>query len=178
VLGIEGYEPQWYHSGRPLAAAHRARFAHLIGCELVGAWLMWDVDERSWFAGGPVILGFGGPNGFGGTNVEVTHRKFDECAITWNQVDMSMPLDWPGVTLDWRAGGHPALRTVQGRRLREVNVIERIMTSHWRPRVLHAVEFRFDGARLAVYNALDENGLTDADEIDLPVGFWHRIPIA
>lgn len=172
MLGIEGYEPQWYHSGRTLAAAHRARFGDLIGRRLAGAWLMWDPDRHSWFADGPVVLGFGG------TNVEVTHRKFDECAITWGQLDLSMPLDWPGLALDWRAGAHPALRTVQGRRLREVNVIERIMAARWRPRVLHAVEFRFEGARLAVYNALDENGLTDAEEIDLPVGFWCRIPVA
>jgi hypothetical protein len=172
VLGIEGYEPEWFHQAKALATAHRARFARVIGRELVGAWLMWDLDERRWFANGPVILGFGD------INVEVTHRKFDECAITWGQVDMSMPVDWPGFSLDWRSGAHPALRKAQGLRLREVNVIERIMTAHWRPRVLHAVEFLFDGARLAVYNAMDENGLTDADEINMPVGFWCRVPIA
>ena len=172
MLGIEGYEPQWYHGARTLAAAHRARFARVIGRPLDGAWLMWDLRARSWFAHGPVILGFGD------FNVEVTHRKFDECAITWGQIDMSMPLDWPGIALDWRSGGHPALAGVRGRRLREVNVIERIMTAHWRPRVLHAVEFRFDGARLAIYNALDENGLTDTAEVDLPIGFWCRVCVA
>jgi hypothetical protein len=112
-------------------------------------------------------------------NVEVTHRKFDECAITWGQVDISMPVDWPGHTLGWRPEAHPALRTVLGRRLCEVNVIERIMAADWRPRVLHAVEFLFEGAvRLAVYNALDENGITDHGEVDLPIGFWCRVPLA
>ncbi|MEV0609727.1 hypothetical protein AB0I61_25485 [Polymorphospora rubra] len=172
MLGIEGYEPQWTHSARSLAAAHRARFGRLVGRPLEGAWLMWDVDQRTWFAGGPVILGFGD------VNVEVTHRKFDECAITWNQVDMSMPLDWPGLALDWRADAHEALHAARGRRLREVNVIERIMPSPWRPRVLHAVEFLFDGARLAIHNALDENGLTGAPEVTLPIGFWCRISVA
>jgi hypothetical protein len=52
------------------------------------------------------------------------------------------------------------------------------MAAHWRPRILHAVEFLFDGARLAIYNALDENGLTDAEEIDLPIGFWCRVSVA
>lgn len=172
MLGIEGYDPQWYHSARPLAAAHRARFRRVVGSPLVGAWLMWDMHRNSWFADGPVILGFGD------ANVELTHRKFDECAITWNQVDMSIPLDWAGIQLDWRSSPHPALRNVVGRRLREANVIERIMPSPWRPRVLHAVELLFEGARLAVYNAMDENGLTGAIEIDLPVGFWCRVPIA
>ena len=172
MLGIEGYDPQWHHAAKTLAAVHRARFSRVVGRPLDGAWLMWDLTTRTWFAHGPVVLGFGD------VNVEVTHRKFDECAITWDQVDMSAPLNWPGVALDWRSGGHPALVHVQGRRLREVNVIERIMAAHWRPRVLHAVEFRFEGARLAIYNALDENGLTDVDEVDLPIGFWRRAPIA
>jgi hypothetical protein len=174
VLGIEGYEPQWQHSATALAAAHRARFDCIIGRPLDGAWLIWDLGADRWFADGPVILGFGD------TNVEITHRKFDECAITWDRVDMSAPLVWygTGLRLDWVAAEHAALRTVAGRRLREVNVIERMMAAHWRPRVLHAIEFLFDGGRLAVFNALDENGLTDDQEVELPIGFWQRVPIA
>jgi hypothetical protein len=171
MLGIDGYEPEWQYSSRALAAAHRARFARVLGRPLDDAWLMWDPETGTWFAGGPVILGFGD------LNVEITHRKFDECAITWGQVDMTAPLDWPGMRLDWRSGTHPELAGLRGRRLREVNVIERIMPSHWRPRVLHAVELVLDGARLAIYNALDENGISTGDEVNLPIGFWHRIPI-
>jgi hypothetical protein len=193
VFGIEGYEPQWHHSGRTLAAAHRPRFRHLIGQMLHDAWLMWDLDADRWFADGPVILGFDD------ANVEITHRKFDESAITWDQVDMLNPLHWPvkpaaslasldrsdaEIRLDWREDAHPALRAVKGRRLREVNVIERLMAAHWRPTVLHAVEFLFETApgrppaRLAIFNALDENGLTGAPQVDLPVGRWRRVPIA
>lgn len=187
MFGIAGYEPHWHHSGRALASTHRDRFRRLIGQRLHDAWLMWDLDQDRWFADGPVILGFTD------ANVEVTHRKFDECAITWNQVDMLEPLVWStlptealasvddpdAIRLDWQAGGHPALRRVRDRRLREVNVIERLMTAHWRPTVLYAVELLFDGGRrLAVFNALDENGLTAATEVDLPVGHWRRVPIA
>jgi len=174
-VGIEGYEPLWHHSARSLAAAHRARFIRLLGRPLDGAWLMWDRQAGSWHAHGPVVLGFGD------TNVEVAHRKFDECAITWDQIDMTAAPDWPGfasAALDWRPDAHPALARARGRRLRQVNVIERIMPAHWRPRILHAVEFLFDGARLAISNAMDESSLSDADEVDLPIGFWCRVSIA
>ncbi|MDP9798373.1 hypothetical protein J2S43_006885 [Catenuloplanes nepalensis] len=171
MLGIDGYEPEWQFSSRALAAAHRARFARVLDRPLVDAWLMWDLDGDSWFAGGPVVLGFGD------LNVEITHRKFDECAITWGQIDVTTPLDWPGIRLDWRSGRLPELAALRGRTLRQVNVIERIMPSQWRPRVLHAVELIFDGVRLAIHNALDENGISTADEINLPIGFWHRVPI-
>jgi hypothetical protein len=172
LLGIEGYDPQWHHSARALAAAHRARFSRIVGRRLDGAWLMWDVGSGGWHAHGPVVLGFGD------VNVEVAHRKFDECAITWGQVDMSAPPAWPGLALDWRPYAHSALLRAGGRQLRQVNVLERIMAAPWRPRLLHAVEFLFEGARLAIYNALDENGLTGADEIDLPIGSWCRVWIA
>ncbi len=174
MLGIEGYDPQWHHDATVLAAAHRHRFSRIIGRELLAGWLMWDVSERGWFADGPVILGFGD------TNVEITHRKFDECAITWDQVDMSAAIDWygTGISLDWRADPHAALRNARGRVLREVNIIERITPAEWRPRVLHAVEFLFAGSRLAIYNAMDENGIDDVPEFDLPVTSWRRIRVA
>jgi len=172
VLGIEGYEPQWQHDTRALAAAHRARFSRLVGHPLIGSWLMWDIDAHRWFADGPVILGF--PD----INVEVTHRKFDECAITWDQVDMATPLAWPGLELDWRPDTHVSILRAQGRPLRAVNLIERVTPAPWRPAVLYAVELLFDGARLAIFNALDENGITGADEVELPVGRWRRVSVA
>jgi hypothetical protein len=51
------------------------------------------------------------------------------------------------------------------------------MPVHWRPAVLYAVELLFDGARLAIFNALDEDGITGADEEDLPVGHWRRVSV-
>jgi hypothetical protein len=173
VFGIEGYDPQWHHRAAALAAANRARFSRLVKQPLLDGWLMWELDEKRWYADGPVVLGF--PD----ANVEIMHRKFDECAITWGQVDMAAPLDWPGRRLDWRRDAHPALRSVRGRRLVAVNVLERLMPARWRPTVLYAVELLFEGpARLEIFNALDENGLTDAAEVSLPVARWQRIPLA
>ena len=171
VLGIEGYQPTWHHDAEALAAVHRTKFVRLIGRKLRSSWLMWDIAERGWFADGPVILDFGV------TRVEITHRKFDECAITWDTIDRTVPIDWYE-HFDWRPDPHAALRHARGRRLREVNIVERVTPAQWRPRVLHAVEFLLDGARLAVYNAMDENGLTDVPEVDLPVGFWRRVRVA
>jgi hypothetical protein len=70
------------------------------------------------------------------------------------------------------------LRNARGKILRAVNVIELITTAEWRPRILHAVEFLFDGARLAVYNGMDENGITDVPASDLPVANFRRVHIA
>lgn len=175
MLGIEGYEPEWHYDAEELAERHRDRFKELIGAKMLAGWLMWDMAERGWFADGPVVLAFGE------ANVEITHRKFDECSITWDSVDMTAPVDWhgTGIELDWRADPHSALRKVRGKPLREVNIIERTTSAEWRPRSLHAVEFLFDRGRLAVYNAMDENGLTDVPERNLPVmNTWRRVHVA
>ncbi|MCP2325953.1 hypothetical protein HDA40_004460 [Hamadaea flava] len=172
MLGIEGYEPIWQHDAQALAAAHRARFQQVIGQPLVGSWLMWDLDAHAWFTGGPVVLGF--PD----ANIEITHRKFDECAISWDTIDMQAPVEWPGLRLDWWSDTHPTVVSARGRELRAVNLIERVMPAHWRPTALHAVELIFDGLRLELFNAMDENGISGEPEVVLPVGRWTRIPIA
>jgi hypothetical protein len=97
---------------------------------------MWDIAERGWFADGPVVLDFGI------TRVEITHRKFDECAITWDQIDMNVPIDWYE-HFDWRADPHAALRHARGRVLKAVNIIELMTGTTWRPRSLHDIEFLF-----------------------------------
>lgn len=172
MLGIDGYEPVWHHDASALAAAHRHRFERIIGQPLVGSWLVWDLDEQTWFTGGPVVFGF--PD----ANVEVTHRKFDECAISWDTIDMQATLDWPGLRLDWWADPHPAIQAALGRPLTRVSVVERISPNAWRPHVLNALEFHFGDVRVALFNAMDENGLNGDAEVSLPVGFWRRVPIA
>ena len=57
-------------------------------------------------------------------------------------------------------------------------MIELVTVAQWRPRILHAIEFLFEGGRLAIYNAMDENGLTDVPEADLPATNWRRVHIA
>jgi hypothetical protein len=171
VLGIDGYDPVWHHDAGALAAAHRNRFARVIGQPLVGSWLVWDLDAEAWFTGGPVVFGF--PD----ANIEITHRKFDECAISWDTIDMQAPIDWPKQRLDWIADPHPTVEDAHGRPLRGVNVIERVMAAHWRPTVLYAVELLFDGVRLEIFNAMDENGISGEPEVTLPVGRWKRVPI-
>ncbi|GAA1367146.1 MULTISPECIES: hypothetical protein [Catellatospora] len=172
MLGIDGYDPVWHHDAGALAAAHRNRFARVIGQPLVGSWLVWDLDAEAWFTGGPVVFGF--PD----ANIEITHRKFDECAISWDTIDLQAQLDWPGLRLDWWADTHPAILSARGRPLTRVNLIERISPTAWRPHVLHALEFFFGDLRVALFNAMDENGLTGEPEVNLPVGFWRRIPVA
>lgn len=151
-FGIGGYRPCWL-VGAAVAAAHGDRLRALAGRSLTRAWLVWDVRDDEWFADCPVLLDFDGEQ------VEVNHFKFDELSITWNTVDPTAPVRWPGseFELRWRHDAHPGLDALRGQRLRGVDLLERTTPSG----VVGCVDvlFRFDGAELTVLNALDENGL-------------------
>ncbi|MEU8262815.1 hypothetical protein AB0C02_19575 [Micromonospora sp. NPDC048999] len=156
-FGIAGYRPAWLQGRPAIEAAHGQRLAALAGRRLTGVWLVWDLDDDSWFADCPVVLDFAGER------VEVNHQKCDDLSITWNSVDPATPVSWPtsdDFRLAWRSEPLPELAALPGRRLRAAGLAE------WRgsPGDLAngsvGVVFAFDDGELVVYNALDENALT------------------
>ncbi|SFW91656.1 hypothetical protein [Amycolatopsis australiensis] len=154
---IEGYEPRWLTGRQAIVSAHGARLAALAGRRLTGAWLAWDLDDGTWFADAPVLLGFEGEQ------VELCHHKFDELSITWRTADPLRRARWtfgddPAIRLAWRTGARAELAELQGRRLRSVELLE--WAGDDLARGMVAPRFAFaDGGAVTVHNALDENGL-------------------
>lgn len=151
-FGIEGYEPQWVRGGSAVAAAHGDRLGQLVQRRLSGGWVVWDLQDDEWFSDCPVLLDFEGHQ------VELNHHKLDDLSITWNTVDPATPVAWPGFALRWRRDGHPGLRSLEGQVLQDIEILE--WTGDDLAHGTVAVSFVFPEARLTVFNALDENGLT------------------
>ncbi|MFJ7128029.1 hypothetical protein [Streptomyces sp. NPDC098101] len=148
---IETYAPEWLRGRAAIAARHGDRLRALVGRTLVQAWLLWDVADDTWFADGPVLLDFGGEQ------VEIQHRKFDDLAVGWNSLAPRGSAHWPGFDLRWRHDAVPALASLQGRVLQDVELLEwRGDDAAWGT---VAVGFVFPHGRVTVFNALDENGL-------------------
>lgn len=151
-LGIEDYQPVWQRGLASIKARHGRRLAGLVGRPLTHAWLLWDRDADEWFADAPVLLDFDGDQ------LEIQHQKFDDLSITWATADPKNPVSFLDVDLAWRSGAMPDLARLEGQYLREISLLE------WQGGDLAdgmvAVHLRFDDGQLAVYNALDENGLS------------------
>ncbi|KOX21307.1 hypothetical protein ADL06_25825 [Streptomyces sp. NRRL F-6491] len=134
-----------------ITAGHGDRLRALVGRTLTRAWLLWDVADDTWFADGPVLLDFGGEQ------AEIQHRKFDDLAVSWNSLAPRGSAHWPGFDLRRRHDAVPAPASLQGRVLRDVELLE------WRgddaARGMVAIGFVFPHGRVTVFNALDENGL-------------------
>ncbi|MFD8979870.1 hypothetical protein [Streptomyces sp. NPDC059564] len=153
-FGIEGYHPRWLNGPAHVARTHGRRLQALSGRPLTGAWMVWDLIDDEWFCDCPVLLDFDG------VHVEINHRKFDDLSLTWNTIDPCRPVSWTGFDLEWRPDPLPELQTIRGMTLRSVELLEWTMDNVAGSTT--DVSFVFPDARLTVFNALDENGLTFA----------------
>ncbi|GAB2851227.1 hypothetical protein GCM10022221_58300 [Actinocorallia aurea] len=167
-FGIPGHRPVWIAGARAIAAAHAARLRGLAGRRLDAAWVVWDLDDDTWFADCPVVFSFGG------TQVEVNHQKFDELSITWDTIDVTAPIvevdPEVGFRLEWRRSADPRMVALYGSPLTEAVLLA------WGGRDMAqgmtAVGFAFPSGNVAVTNALDENAVEFGP---FDPGFWiHR----
>lgn len=134
----------------------------LVGESIQDTWVAWDEGENHWFTEEPVILRIGG------RNLEIICSKFDQLSLTCDTVDLDTPpcwrTDWGGggFRLRWRHNALPELARVVGQKVREIRLLECLLEmgaySAW---VLNGFEFRTDAGCVSIYNALDENGVTD-----------------
>lgn len=151
-FNIETYAPVWLRSHTAITACHGDRLRALVGKTLTRAWLLWDVADDTWFANGPVLLDFDGEQ------VEIQHHKFDDLSVSWNSLNPRGPAHRLEFDVRWRDDGVPALSSLHGQVLHEVELLE------WRgddlARGMVAVGFVFPHGRVTVFNALDENGLS------------------
>ncbi len=166
-LHISGWTPQWAPASDQLNL-QRTNLLRLRGHRIVDSWLVWDLDHDTWFADLPVILMLDD-----GRQLEVSWQKFDDLSITWNTIDVSTtPTAWVTWPLTWRSQGHESLQAVTGRTITAVASTEhRFATRHVSPPppsaevnstwLVGGLWLETDHAGLHIFNALDENGLTN-----------------
>ncbi|THA33967.1 hypothetical protein E6W17_30475 [Streptomyces sp. A1547] len=153
-FGIEGYHPLWLNGPGLVARTHGPRLHALRGRPLTRVWMVWDLVDDEWFPDCPVLLDFDD------VQVEINHQKFDDLSLTWNTINPSRPVTWTGFDLEWRPDVLPDLQTIRGMTLQGAELLE------WKVDNIAGsttdVSFVFADARLTVFNAPDENGLTFA----------------
>lgn len=168
--GISGWQPDW-QEGTEQISRHADALASLIGTELTGAWTARIGSQDQWFADMPVVLQFSD-----GRQLELCWQKFDELSVSWNTIDLNGELVWPAPeidTLSWRPWAHDALTAMRSARVTNVARTEFLFTTSdvdypHRPQsktwLTGGVWFGASELGLHVFNALDENGLSNSTE--------------
>lgn len=162
-----GWLPNWAPAAGQIQS-QRSELRRLVGARVADGWIVWNHEHDEWFADLPVVIRLED-----GRQLEVSWQKFDELSVTWNTVDVSVaPTAWVTWPLSWRSAVHPALVAVTGKVIAGVAATEHLFTT----RRLHAdgreddergqwltggLWLETDGHGLHIFNALDENGLSN-----------------
>ena len=166
-------------------SVHGENLQSLIGQRLQSVQVAWDVEQDEWFSDEPVVLVFER------CVLEIVWWQLNELSISWGAIDRERAPNWFGCykdsKLQWREANHAAVVAAIGRVVEEVDLVElnestltkgrsdSLKSSDW---LLHGVCIGFETeseTALSVFNALDENGLSnDVYETDgyrkTPVG--------
>ncbi|MGY5106971.1 hypothetical protein [Streptomyces sp. 900105245] len=151
-FGIAGYEPTWLDDRADVVREHGHRLRRLAGRTLTRVWMVWDLEDDEWFCDCPVLFDFDG------RQAEINHQKLGDLSLTWDTIDPTRPIRWPGFDLRWRPEPLPELRALRGLPLKGVELLEWLGGDAAQGNI--DISFTFDTGRATVFNALDENGLS------------------
>ncbi|MFG1811064.1 hypothetical protein [Streptomyces sp. NPDC049040] len=169
-FGIAGYRPAWLDRRSDIVQEHGQRLRGLAGRTLTRVWTVWDLRNDKWFCDCPVLFDFDGKQ------VEINHHRLNDLSLTWNTIDPTFPVRWPGFDLQWCPEPFPGLQALRGLPLKAAELLE------WTdrdvaqgnagiPELLEwtggdvaqgnaGISFAFETGRVTVFNALDENGVS------------------
>jgi hypothetical protein len=137
----------------------------LIGQTIQSSWIAWTQEYNVWLSSDPVVLRIGEQN------LEIACSEFEKVYLFWNTINVLEAPDRGSFTDSfWKMNGLPELSRVIGQKIQQVFLLEaelRIMhegyeSSTW---CLNGIEFELSEGYLQVYNALDENGVSNEPAI-------------
>lgn len=172
---LSGWNPRWM-PGDAAIEVNRDGLRSIRGHAVVEAWVAVDVASDELFADLPVILRLDNDR-----QIEIAWQKFDDLSITWNSIDVTIdPRGWVTYPLVWRARAHPALRAFVGHPIASIDATRGDLVmgaepgSVHRTRVTTGLWFNATAVGLPIFNALDENGLSNDGG---PATRFPRVPL-
>lgn len=150
MWGIENYEPNFTENFDDALQMCRRFKSQIIGGTIEKTWVAWQEGDDSWSADAPVILRISG------NNFEICFTKLSDFAFTSNLIDIEKPFLWCGseeLQLHWRLNSLPTLQNAVGQRVNGFQLIGLGIPLF--------LSFQLEQGQLLIYNALDENGVSD-----------------
>lgn len=171
MLGMPKYNPTFFKSTQELINNCSKDLTTLIGKIIAEVWIVWDENNNEWFNDCPVVLNIEGQQ------IELCAFKFDEFAVTFNEIDLSNKLDWYGVKdfdLEWRKACLQQFKGILNKKITDIGIIERnhrykVIHDETNPKnegnfisdwELNGIGFYIESEYIAVENGLDENIIT------------------
>ena len=97
----------------------------------------------------------------GGEHIEICWQQFDSLSITKNQIDITNCISYEE-NIPYKENAHPALNEAIGKKILRVKLGMSSMTLEEKVLpMINSVDFELENGFLAIFNALDENGLSN-----------------
>ncbi|MFC5466063.1 hypothetical protein [Lederbergia graminis] len=151
MFGINNYKPKIYSNASNIIEDYGTRFEALIGKNVEEIWVAWDQDEDKWFNDGSVIIRFED------CQIELCAFKWDEYAVSFDEITVPGELCWYGTDLDlkWEKNRLEDLHFAIDKRVTGIEIIEKreINTKD----SLVGIGFHLNNGYFSICNGLDQN---------------------
>jgi hypothetical protein len=170
----KNFKPQFFTEAQKGLELHGDKLIDLIGKEITGSWILWDNDQNEWFSDAPVVIEIEHA-----IQLELLANKTEEFSITFDAIDLSEEPTWFGDdswNFCWKRDGKIELAQIVNCVIQEIRLVDHCpaytiisdkntpenvgKTSKW-SWMMNAFEIICDHGEISIFNALDENGISD-----------------
>lgn len=155
---ILNYHPKWVDDKVQALALVDAFSLQWLGKTIETTYVGWHSTGDTWDGNLPIVLVIGG------IQYEICWQNLDSLAITSNQINTDNCLCSEEFTsYQYRKNAHVSLNSALGKTIKKVSLGMYSVSGHGNVvPIINSLDIELQHGFLTIYNALDENGISDA----------------
>ena len=152
---IQGYKPEWVLDKVKAEKLIDCWSRNWVGKSIEKTLVGWYEPDDSWYEDLPIILIIDGEQ------IEICWQQFDSLSITKNQIDVNDCVSYDE-KIPYRENMLITLNQAIGKKIVDVKLGMSSMTLEGKTiPMINSVDFELENGFLTIYNALDENGVSN-----------------
>jgi len=152
---IQGYNPDWVLNKNDAQNLIEVWADKLIGKVIDETYVGWYMPDNTWYEDFPIILMIDGQQ------IEICWQQFDSLSITNNQIILNNCISYDE-KVPYKKNAVKELNAVLGKKILNVKLGMSSMTIEDKVLpIINSVDFELDNGFLRIFNALDENGVSN-----------------
>ena len=153
---IQGYTPEWVLDKSKAEELIEKLSNNWVGKTIECSYVGWYTPDDSWYEDFPIILIIDGEK------VEICWQQFDSLSITKNQINLDNCISYDEI-VPYKKNALAELNRAMGKKILSVKLGMSSMTIEDKMiPMINSVDFELENGFLTIFNALDENGVSNA----------------
>lgn len=171
----KNYNPIFYQGSKNFLAVKNNVLKNLINKEIKNYYLLYDIEDNSWWQTQPIILVIDG------NQYEFLFDNLSDFSLTINQINTKEKCNWyeqDEIDVAWKSNCNQDIDNILNKKIKEINIIEIVLLTkavkNQKDKLIETVdnsyfslagiELKFEeNQKLTIYNSLNENSITSED---------------